>query len=77
VAEAKARLSEVIDRAVNDGPQLITRRGREAVVVVSAEEWAAKTRREGTLSEFFRTSPLYDSGIDLERIRDEPREIDL
>jgi prevent-host-death family protein len=77
VAEAKTHLSQVIDRALHDGPQTITRRGRETVVIVSAEEWARKTRRKGTLSEFFRNSPLYGSGIDLERIHDEPREIDL
>jgi prevent-host-death family protein len=76
VAEAKTHLSEVIDRALSDGPQTITRRGRATVVIVSAEEWARKTQRKGTLSEFFRNSPLYDSGIDLERIHDEPREID-
>ena len=78
VAEAKARLSEVIDRAVNDGPQTITRRGRETVVVVSAEEWARKAGRKGTLVEFFRNSPLRNSGLVIpERELDWPREIDL
>ena len=77
VAEAKTHLSRVIDLALNDGPQTITRRGREAVVVVSADEWARQTHPTETLSEFFRNSPLYDSGIDLERIHDEPRDLDL
>ena len=44
VAEAKARFSELIDRALADGPQTITRNGQNAVVVVSAEEWQRKTR---------------------------------
>ncbi|MEA2582138.1 MAG: Antitoxin Phd YefM, type toxin-antitoxin system, partial [Thermomicrobiales bacterium] len=35
VAEAKARLSEVIARAAEDGPQAITRNGRRVAVVVS------------------------------------------
>ena len=35
VAEAKARFSEMIDRALADGPQTITRNGQKAVVVVS------------------------------------------
>lgn len=77
VADAKSHLSEVIDRALHDGPQTITRRGRDAVVVVSAEEWARRTRRKGTLLEFFQNSPLRGSGIVIERIHDEPREIDL
>jgi prevent-host-death family protein len=77
VADAKTHLSQVIDRALSDGPQTITRRGREMVVVVSAEAWARQTRPKESLSEFFRSSPLAGSGIDLERIHDEPRDVDL
>jgi prevent-host-death family protein len=77
VATAKARLSEVIDRALTDGPQTITRNGRLAVVVVSAEEWERKTRRKGNLAEFFAASPLRDSGLEIERMPDGPRGIGL
>jgi prevent-host-death family protein len=77
VAEAKARLSEVINRALADGPQMITRKGREAVVVVSAEEWHRKTERKGNLAEFFAASPLRGSGLKVKRSRDRPREIDV
>jgi len=77
VAEAKAKLSEVIERAEKNGPQRITRRGREAVVIVSAEEWKRKTRRKGNLAEFFANSPLRGSGLDPERLDDEPRKIEL
>ena len=45
VAEAKAKFSEVIDRAMSEGPQAITRKGRKAVVIVAAEEWQRKTQR--------------------------------
>ena len=44
VAEAKAKLSELIDKAKTEGPQSVTRNGKEAVVVVSAEEWRRRTR---------------------------------
>jgi len=37
--EAKAKLSEVLDSALNDGPQMITRRGVETAVLVKVEEW--------------------------------------
>lgn len=47
VAEAKAKFSEVINKARNSGPQAITKHGRIAVVVVSAEEWKRKTHRPG------------------------------
>jgi prevent-host-death family protein len=74
VADAKARLSEVIETARRDGPQTITRNGKPAVVVVSVEEWETKTRRKGSLAEFFRDSPLVGVELDLERIKDEPRD---
>jgi prevent-host-death family protein len=77
VAEAKARFSELIDRALADGPQTITRKGQKAVVVVSAEEWQRKTKRKGNLAEFFAASPLRGSDLKIKRSRDEPREIEL
>jgi prevent-host-death family protein len=39
VHDAKARFSELLDACLNEGPQLITRRGAEAVVVVPVDEW--------------------------------------
>jgi prevent-host-death family protein len=77
VAEAKARLSELLDHAISDGPQAITRRGREIVIVVSAEEWHKKTSRSGSLAEFFAASPLRDSGLDVERVDMKPRDVTL
>ena len=77
VAEAKAHLSEVIERAANDGPQTITRNGRQVAVVVSSDEWERKTKRKGNLAEFLAASPLRGLDIDLERVKDGPREIDL
>jgi prevent-host-death family protein len=76
VADAKARLSEVIERAQTD-PQIITRHGKPSAVIVSAEEWARKTVRKGTLAEFLMTSPLRDPDLDLERVRDQPRDVGL
>jgi prevent-host-death family protein len=52
IAEAMAKFSEVIARAKSEGPQTITRNGREAAVVVGAEDWQRKTKRVGTLVEF-------------------------
>lgn len=76
VASAKAKLSEVIERA-QSAPQTITRNGKPSVVVVSAEEWHRKTARKGTLAEFLMDSPLRGADLDLERQRDEPRDLSL
>jgi len=77
LAAAKAHLSEVVDSALKEGPQVITRHGRKAVVVVAVEEWERKTQRQGTLADFFAASPLRGSGLKIERPKDDPREIDL
>ena len=77
VAEAKAKFSEVIDRAKSDGPQTITRNGRKAVMVVAAEEWERKTRRKGSLAEFFAASPLRGSGVRIKRPAGQLRKVDL
>jgi prevent-host-death family protein len=77
VAKAKAKLSELIDRAQSGGPQTITRSGRTAVVVVAAEEWERKTKRTGNLAEFFAASPLRGSGVTLSRATDRPRKVEL
>ena len=77
LAQAKARLSEVIDRALSEGPQIITRNGHPAVVIVSIDEWERKTKRKGNLAEFFATSPLRGAELDLRRRKDAPRDIEL
>jgi prevent-host-death family protein len=77
VAEAKAKFSEVIDRAVAEGPQTITRKGRTAAVLVGAEEWQRKTMRAGNLAEFFAASPLRGSGLKVHRLRSRPGKIRL
>jgi prevent-host-death family protein len=39
VQDAKARFSELLDAAINNGPQVVTRRGIETAVLVPIEEW--------------------------------------
>ena len=77
VADAKARLSEVIDLAIESGPQVITRHGRPTAVLVSTDEWERKAHRKGNLAEFFAASPLRRSRIKVERSKQRPRDIVL
>jgi prevent-host-death family protein len=77
VAEAKAKLSEVIERAQLAGPQAITKNGRKAVVVVAVEEWERKTKRAGNLAEFFAASPLRGSRMKTKRVAGRLRKLDL
>jgi prevent-host-death family protein len=77
VAKAKAKFSEVIDKAKSDGPQSVTRHGRRAVVIVAAEEWERKMKRKGNLAEFFAASPLRGSGTKVRRLPGGVRKVDL
>lgn len=67
----------MVRKAREEGPQLITLRGEEAVVVVSAREFRRLARRKGTLAEFFRNSPLSGVELDLTRSRDTGRRVPL
>ena len=70
VAEAKAKFSEVLDRALSDGPQTITRNGKTTAIIVSAEEWGRRSKRQGTLADFFANSRLRGSGLEVERSKE-------
>lgn len=77
VAEAKAKFSALIDQAREHGPQTITRNGKTAAVVVAPEEWERKTKRVGSLVDFFAASPLRGSGLTAPRRKGGFRKVDL
>lgn len=62
--EAKNKLSEVIRRAREEGPQTITVRGEDAVVVASSPRGPARREFAENLWEFFQRSPA--AGIEFE-----------
>lgn len=78
--DAKGRFSQVVEQAKREGPQMVTKRGEGAVVVVAVEQFRQWTRREGhaDLVTFLQHSPL--SELDpswLERDRSTGREVAL
>jgi antitoxin Phd len=77
IKDARANFSALVDKAIIEGPQIVTRNGKKAVVVVSAEEWMRRERRRGDLVDFFANSPLREEEIEIERQRDYPREIEF
>lgn len=77
---AKARFSELFRRARTEGPQVVTRQGKEQVVVLPAEQFAQLTKRvrqPKSLVKFFAESPLSQVNLDLSRDMDSGREIKL
>ena len=73
---AKQRFSELVERARRDGPQVVTKHGREAVVVVSVEDFDRLRRSQPSLIDFIRTAPDFDE-LDLDRSSDHGRPIEL
>jgi prevent-host-death family protein len=65
--EAKSKLSEVVNQAASDGPQIITRHGIEVAVVVSYKDYDRLRRPDIGLVEFLRASPLVGLDLDLNR----------
>ena len=77
---AKARFSELFRRARNEGPQVVTRQGKEQVVVLPAEQFERLTKRARqpqSLARFFAESPLAGLKLDLRRSKDPGRQIKL
>ena len=73
--DAKSKFSELVDSALAQGAQIITRRGRKAVVVLPFTEYERLTRRGSSLAQFLLSSPLAGSELSIERDAELPREI--
>ena len=77
---AKAKFSEVFRLARTEGPQRITRQGKEGVVMISDEQYdrlMMKSHQPKSIVQFFRESPLVGVNLDLERDKDTGRDIEL
>jgi antitoxin Phd len=75
--DAKSRFSELFQRALTEGAQVVSRRGKEKVVVLAKEEYDRLTSPRGRLSEFLLNSPLAGSELNLERVHDLPRPVEI
>ncbi len=75
--EAKARLSEVVRLCVQEGPQTLTVRGKEEVVLLSKQEYDLLLGSKPNLFDFMRHSPLKGAEISFERDQTRIRDIDL
>ena len=75
--DAKSKFSQLVESAMADEPQIVTKHGHNAVVVLSYKEYEAMTKPKNSLVNFFKDSPLADAEIDIPRNNDYPREIEL
>jgi len=75
--EAKSKFSQLVDNAMRKEPQIVTRHGASAVVILSFEEYTKITKPKTDLVKFLRMSPLADVAIEITRSKDIPRKISL
>ena len=75
--EAKSKFSQLVEEAMHKSPQVVTKHGRNAVVVLSFEEYVRMTSPKMDLVSFLRASPLAGEEIELTRSKDIPRDVNL
>ncbi len=67
VQEAKARFGEVIDRALTEGPQTVTRHGKPVVQVVAIDDRKAAPKNDGFVEFLLRMPKAGPNGLELPR----------
>ena len=75
--DAKSKFSQLVESAMHNKPQFVTKHGNNAVVILSFEEYRKMIKPKKDLISFFRASPFVDFEIDVKRNKDTPRDIEL
>jgi antitoxin Phd len=75
--EAKNKFSKLVELARQNGPQIVTKHGQEAAVLLSIDDYRRLVRPETGLVQFFQKSPLADAELDLTRSKETARDIEL
>ncbi|MFC5824490.1 type II toxin-antitoxin system Phd/YefM family antitoxin [Nonomuraea insulae] len=75
--DAKQHFSEVVRKAHDEGPQVITRHGKDVAVLIDMEEYRQFTGKQPDFKEFLLSAPDWSDDLDLERDKSLPREVDL
>ncbi len=75
LADAKSKLSEVVNKALSEGPQRITRRD-DAVMLLSEAEYLRLTGKRTSLVQKLMNGPSLED-VDLTRDKSPMREVDL
>jgi len=75
IQQAKARFSEMVERTLKEGPQIVTRHGKPVAVLIPAEQYHRMRARRKSLKAMLASAPL--EGIQIVRSRDSGRIIDF
>jgi prevent-host-death family protein len=75
--DAKSKFSHLVEKALHNGPQFVTKHGNNAVVIVSFEQYQKITSPQSDLVTFLRSSPLANIDLDITRDKNPPRDFKL
>jgi prevent-host-death family protein len=75
--DAKNKFSNLVDKAHHDGPQFVTKHGKDSVVVIAIEDYRKLYKPKSDLLSFFKNSPLSGINLDLTRDQSSSRDIEL
>lgn len=60
VQEAKSRFSELMEKTLQEGPQIVTRYGENLTVMISFEEYREKFDQDDSIVDFLLSGPKFD-----------------
>ena len=75
--DAKNKFSNLVEKAQHTGPQVVTKHGKDAVVVISIDEYKKLIKPKINLVSFFQSSPLAKTELDFTRNKETPRDVEL
>lgn len=75
--DAKNRFSELVRKASEDGPQFVSKHGKDSVVVLSIEDYRKLNRPRNSLIDFLQSSPLNSVELDTGRDKSSSRDVSL
>ena len=75
--DAKNKFSNLVKSAQTDGPQIVTKHGKKAIVILAVEDYKKLSKPKFNLFRFFQKSPLAKFDLKIDRSKDLPREVNL
>ena len=75
--DAKNRFSAIVNRTLNEGPQIVTRHGIPVVAIIPIDDFMGQNGDGCSFIQFFRNSPLCEGNLDLSRDKSTGREVTL
>lgn len=75
--EAKNKFSNLVDKAQDEGPQFVTKHGKESVVILSIEDYQKITKPKSNLVKFLKSSPLAGISLCVQRDKSLSRNTEL